>query len=127
MSEQGPIRFYAVSHGSYDDYCESFVLATTPEDALRRFIRSDPPSYNVIGTVWEADLNSHGVIRKVKELYEIEIVGTHGYLWAESKLSKGVICCVMCGAGPSKDESPTTFLDANKKCSDCAKYKIFIL
>lgn len=138
MSSEGPIRFYAVSHGSYDDYCEFFILATSPEDALRRYLKSEYPFYNVIGTVWEADFDPHGIIHKTKELYEIELPGREGYLWAtrpgeeDIDAKYGLYRCLLCGdtARGTGEQPPTPeqvkeFLNENKKCAECAKYKLF--
>lgn len=137
MIEDQPIRFYAVSYGRHGDYCEYYILATSPEDALRQFLRSEYPFYSVVGTVWEADFDDNGLIRKSKELYEIELPGKNGYLWAKTGLKDvdeidekhGIIRCLLCGCGPLNDppteEDKKFFLNENGKCVDCAKYKIF--
>lgn len=138
MSSEGPIRFYAVSHGRHDDYCEYFILATSPDDALRRFMRSiEVPYYNVVGTVWEADFDGNGLLRKTTELYERELPGKNGYLWAKTgnpevddiDAKYGIIRCMLCGGGPDNDpyteDDKKFFLNEHGKCSDCAKYEIF--
>jgi hypothetical protein len=135
MSSEGPIRFYAVSHGRHDDYCEFFILATSPEDALRRYLRSDYPYYNVVGTAWEADFDPNGLLQKTKELFEVELVGKNGYLWERMKGEEdidakyGIVRCLLCGmhapGDPPTEEDKKKFLNADRKCEDCAKYKIF--
>lgn len=139
MSSEGPIRFYAVSHGRHDDYCEFYILATSPEDALRRYLRSiEQPYCNVVATVWEADIDDCGLIRKTKQLDELEIPGRIGYLWAvrpgeeDIDAKHGLIRCLLCGWTPEGDppysqESKDAFFDANgsRKCKECAKYKIW--
>lgn len=141
MSSEGPIRFYAVSHGSYDDYCEFYILATSHEDALRRYLRStEQPYYNVVGTVWEADIDSCGLIRKTKELYSLELPGQKGYLWARGPGEEdidakyGIVRCLLCGNSvPGEGENPPTaedvkkFLNDDKKCAECAVYKVYKL
>lgn len=138
MSSEGPIRFYAVSHGSHDCYCEFYILATSPDDAVRRFMRSiEQPFYNVVGTVWEADLDDNGLIRKTNELYELELPGKEGYLWKKTGMKEvdeidekyNIIRCLLCGDHVPGD-SPTPedvkkFLNENGKCEKCAVYKIY--
>jgi hypothetical protein len=131
--DNAPIRFFAVSHGTHDCYEEHYVLATSPEDALRRFMKSEQPYCNVVGTVWEADLDENGIIHKTKELYEMELPGREGYLWKKTGLKEvdeidekyHIIRCLLCGGGPNDGEDDATFLNENSKCVDCAKYKIW--
>lgn len=133
MSEDQPVRFYAVVHGSYDDYCEFYILATSPENALRQYLKSERPFYTVVGSVWIADLDNNGIIHKIDMVFEMEIPGKHGYLWAKTgnpdidgiDEKYGVIRCLLCGCGPNENENRENFLNENGKCEDCAKFKIF--
>jgi hypothetical protein len=129
--EKQPIRFYAVSYGEYSDYSETFVLATSPNDALARFVRSKM-GYDIaqVGTVWEADLNENGIIYKSNELYEVELPGK--YLWdptgnAEVDKIDGDAYkyrCRLCGDFRNEDEPDReTFLNENRKCVRCANLR----
>lgn len=135
MSEDQPVRFYAVTYGAYDDYCEFYILATSPDNAIRQLLRSERPFYNVIGSVWEADFDKNGVIGRTDELAQYELPGKNGYLWAKTGNSEiddidakyGIIRCLLCG-GSATDKEITDnipFLNTDNKCAECAIFKTF--
>lgn len=126
------IRFYCVSRGDYSDYSEVYILATSPNDALVRFMRSRKGGYEraEVGTISEADLDPNGLLFRSKELYNVEIPGE--YLWdptGNSEVDKidehwYKYRCRLCGDYRSEDEPDReTFLNENRKCADCAVLK----
>jgi phage FluMu protein Com len=121
------MRFYAVSTGTYDDYRECYIQADCPHVAAVQFLKSQPLSHSEIGTVWEAAIDTNGVLRKTIELCDVELPGSRGYLWNEEYNRKfhaaaDVICCYLCGDLPGS-EPINQFLNADHKCPRCAKLK----
>lgn len=72
-----PIRFYAIGHGSYDGYFETFVFATSTDDAVDRFCRDMRGDRTVLWkdkvSVWEAEINKHGVLESTNLIKEVEV------------------------------------------------------
>lgn len=121
------MKFYAVSTGSYDAYIEYFITATCPEEAALKFLASEFMLWNEIGTIWDAELNKHGVLHTTTELCRVELVGPKGYVWnevynREHKASSRPIC-LLCGGGPLEDEGSENFVNEDGKCKDCAILK----
>ena len=123
----GPIRFFAICRGNYSDYSEVFVLATSPNDALIRYMKSRYSSHAEVGEVCEADLDKNGVLRRTKELYKVELPGE--YLWdlTGNPEIDGIdqdrykYRCRLCGDGRNPEEPDReTFLNKDRKCPDCA-------
>lgn len=64
-----PIRFYAIGYGDYEGYWETFIFATSAEDALSRYlrwVRSNDGwshfSHKMKVDVLEAELNEFGIM-----------------------------------------------------------------
>jgi hypothetical protein len=127
MLDNQPIRFFAVSFGNYSDYTETFVLATSSNDALVRFMKSRTYDTAQVGIVWEADLDANGVLYKSVELYQVELPGE--YLWDPTgfhevdKIDADIYKyrCRLCGDFRNEGEPDReTFLNENRKCVRCA-------
>lgn len=122
-----PIRFFAVCRGNYSDYSETYVLATSPNDALCRFMKSHYGRHAEIGDICEADFDANGVLRRTKELYKVELPGD--YLWDPTgdpeidRIDKEYYKnrCRLCGdSADENDPDKDKFLNENRKCKECA-------
>lgn len=63
-----PIRFYAIGIGDYEGYWETFVFATSPQDAVDRYVKNSKVSNDWIfgrkykADVYAAEINSCGIL-----------------------------------------------------------------
>lgn len=122
----GLLRFYCVSIGRYDDYQEIFILATSPNDAAKRFMRSQLRTHTESAMVSNGDFNDHGALRRGDDIYNVEVPGERGYLWDSEQLLKmypNRVVCRLCGDMPSEEEPKDAFLNAERKCKICADLK----
>lgn len=72
-----PVRFFAIGYADYEGYWETFVFATSAEDALNRYLRNihaDPEwktwSRNIKIDILEAEINEFGVLESTEILIQ---------------------------------------------------------